>query len=306
MVDPSSDGAGTAGRKRTASDDLSNGDDKRARTEPERREIPVADLLNVDFCGLNKLCHLHERQVGDLGDPFDAVERWARRALPRDRWDSDVQVGHWMRSKSLGVAYIFQNGYCYDNGRQYITVPVYGGWVEYDRFKCFRADDGKLLKWYSILPVCRLQWDTGNRQYPNIHPGTWTVGRHGKPVVLGKDNRFYPSILDAFRERNPVSINDDGEIEVLRKHLGATSGLEGEPLSQLEGYMSRYGPYLRIAGGNMGDSGSHAVEASVTPETETKVDQDVPVPTAPLLLPLLKAPRLLPYQRETHKVPLKH
>lgn len=128
-------GAGAAGTKRTAVDSLSNGNTKHVHIEgsmTEKALVPVADLLNVDFWNLTKLCHRHDRQVGDLGNPFEDLERWARRALPRACWDdADRQVDHWMRSESLGAAYMFQNDYCYDNGREFVTVPTYGQWLEY-------------------------------------------------------------------------------------------------------------------------------------------------------------------------------
>ncbi|KAK8091002.1 hypothetical protein PG994_000507 [Apiospora phragmitis] len=123
-------GAGVSGTKRPASDNLGNGHTKRTNTGVITTEGPlitVKNLLNVDFWGLPKLCHRHNRQVGDLGNPFEAVESWARRALPRS------------------------------------------------------------------------DFNTGNPHYPYLTVGSWTMSRFGKPVIVGKGNNFYQSVLDAFR-----------------------------------------------------------------------------------------------------------
>ncbi|KAK8010464.1 hypothetical protein PG990_009429 [Apiospora arundinis] len=251
MASPASGGTGTVATKRSAVDDLSHDNTKRSntrKTENEKGIIPVAALLHVDFGGLPKLCHRHIRQVNNLGNPFDAVERWVRRALPREYWTSNIQVGHWMRSKLMGVAYMFRNGYCYDNGREFVTVPIHGRWIEYDRFKCFRSDDG-VTEWYSVLPVRWLPWPTENPYHAHLAVGSWTMARRGKPVLLGRDNRFYQSVLDAFRERNPAVINQDNEIDVSQKQLPAISAQEEEaPRPHVED-MIAYGDYLRITGG---------------------------------------------------------
>ncbi|KAK7928076.1 hypothetical protein PG985_005074 [Apiospora marii] len=245
-------GAGAAGKKRAAVGSHDNGNAKRPHfgaSTTEKALVPVADLLNVDFWGFTKLCHRHERQIGDLGNPFEALERWARHALPRSCWDdSDKQVGHWMRSESLGAAYMFQNGYCYDNGREFVTVPTYGQWLEYDGFKHFRSDEG--IEWYSILKTHRLEFDTGNPAHPYLTVGSWTMSRFGKPVIVGKDNNFYQSVLDAFRERNPATISHDKEIEVPIKYLTMISDLEQEPPRPDSRDMYEYGPYLRLVGGS--------------------------------------------------------
>ncbi|KAK7981746.1 hypothetical protein PG988_003984 [Apiospora saccharicola] len=241
--------AGAAGTKRTADASLGNGNAKRSfnsRTT-EKPLVPVADLLNVDFWSFTKLCHRHDRQVGDLGNPFEALERWARRALPPACWDdSDRQVGHWMRSEQLGVAYMFQNGYCYDNGREFVTVPTYGQWLEYDGFKHFMSDEG--IAWYSILATHILEFKMGNPKHSYLPVGSWTMSRFGKPVIVGKDNKFYQSVLDAFRERNPATITKDKEIEVPIKHLTMISDLEQEPEPPHSADMHEYGPYLRLVG----------------------------------------------------------
>ncbi|KAK8051196.1 hypothetical protein PG993_002581 [Apiospora rasikravindrae] len=240
---------GAAGTKRPAGNDLGNGNTKRANTREtaaKRTIVPVDDLLNVDFRGLTKLCHRHDRQVGDLGNPFQDVERWARRALPKAQWDSDKHVGHWMRSKSLGVVYMFKNGYCYDNGREFITVPVYGRWLEYIGFKHFKSDEGP--EWYTILNATRPGFKTGNPERPNLDVGSWTMSRFGKPVIVGKDNNFYQSVLDAFRERNQAKITDDQEIEVPIKFLTMSNELELEPPRPHQLKMQEYGPYLRLLG----------------------------------------------------------
>ncbi|KAK8128435.1 hypothetical protein PG984_009543 [Apiospora sp. TS-2023a] len=243
-------GARAAGTKRTADASLGNGNAKRvffSRTT-EKPLVPVADLLNVDFWNFTKLCHRHDRQVGDLGNPFEALERWARRALPPACWDdSDRQVGHWMRSESLGAAYMFQNGYCYDNGREFVTVPTYGQWLEYDGFKHFMSDEG--IAWYSILATHRLEFKMGNPKHSYLPVGSWTMSRFGKPVIVGKDNKFYQSVLDAFRERNPATITKDKEIEVPIKHLTMISDLEQEPEPPHSADMHEYGPVLRLVGG---------------------------------------------------------
>ncbi|KAK8079746.1 hypothetical protein PG997_007564 [Apiospora hydei] len=250
---------GAAGTKRPAGANLGNGNTKRANTgiiDDMIKLVAVDDLLNVDFLGLSKLYHRHDRQVGDLGNPFQAVERWARRALPKAHWDSNTHVGHWMRSEKLGVVYMFKNGYCYDNGREFVTVPVYGRWLEYQGFKHFKSDEG--AEWYTILDAGLPWFRTGNPESPFLNVGSWTMSRFGKPVIVGKDNKFYQSVLDAFRERNPATITNDGEnekieeIEVPIKSLTMTNELELEPPRPYYRDMEEYGPCLRLLGGVSG------------------------------------------------------
>ncbi|KAK7956984.1 uncharacterized protein PG986_006206 [Apiospora aurea] len=263
---------GAAGTKRPAGGNLGNGNTKRANTgiiDDMIKLVPVDDLLNVDFLGLSKLYHRHDRQVGDLGNPFQAVERWARRALPKAQWDSNKHVGHWMRSEKLGVVYMFKNGYCYDNGREFVTVPVYGRWLEYQGFKHFKSDEG--AEWYTILDAGLPSFRTGNPESPFLDVGSWTMSRFGKPVIVGKDNKFYQSVLDAFRERNPATITNDGEnekieeIEVPIKSLTMTNELELEPPRPYYRDMEEYGPYLRLLGG------SHKHTASQQPTESPEV-----------------------------------
>ncbi|KAK6827785.1 hypothetical protein PG987_011126 [Apiospora arundinis] len=139
-------------------------------------------------------------------------------------------------------------------------------WIEYDRFKCFRSDDG-VTEWYSVLPVRWLPWPTENPYHAHLAVGSWTMARRGKPVLLGRDNRFYQSVLDAFRERNSAVINQDNEIDVSQKQLPAISAQEEEaPRPHVED-MIAYGDYLRIVRGGFEETSKlQALEAPAAPE----------------------------------------
>lgn len=116
-------------------------------------------------------------------------------------------------------------------------------------FKHFSSYEG--TEWYSILKTQRLEFDTGNPEHPYLTVGSWTMSRFGKPVIVGKDNKFYQSVLDAFRERNPATVSkvkENKEIEVPIKHLTMVSDLEQEPERPHRAGMHEYRPYLRLVG----------------------------------------------------------